>query len=143
MPSKPHYRLPGEAIFIVAPAEEDRFVLRRQLFRLGPGIHVFASGEELLPVVRPGDIGCVLIRADPQGADPIGTLNALRLAAPAMTSVVILPSQQIDLAPEASRAGAFEMLLDPVESGRLREAVSVALAASRERAGRSSGKTAP
>jgi two-component system nitrogen regulation response regulator GlnG len=143
MPPKPHYRLPGDVIYVVAADPEKRYVLERQLFRLGPGVLTFGSGDELLGAVRPDDLGCALVVPSPPVIDGIAVLDALRGAAPRLVPVVLLDPEQVGLAPEAHRAGAFDIALEPISPERLKEAVSTALAASRERIRESSRQGTP
>lgn len=133
MPPKPHYRLPGDVIFVVSPDAQRRYVMERQLFRLGPAVVTFGTGAELLDAIRSEDFGCVLIDPLPPAVDPVAILNALKTAAPRLVSVVIVSADEVDLAPAVHRAGAFDTPLAPVSADRLRDVVSTALAASRER----------
>jgi two-component system response regulator FixJ len=97
----------------------------------GHPVRPFASGNDLLAALRPGEAGCLIIDVRMPGLDGLEVQERLRRARIALPVIVITGHGDVPLAVRAMKAGALDFVEKPFTEEAILAAVRRALEISR------------
>lgn len=130
----------GETIFVV----DDDVLVRRSLevalSIAGFKIVQFASAQQFLAQIAPGQSGCVLVDIRMPGMDGLALQEELSRRHASMSVIIITGHADVPLTVRAMKAGALDVLEKPFSNEKLIAQVKSALAVAAERTAEASRK---
>src|SRR5262245_54085910 len=121
-----------ETVFVVDDDNGMRSSIRVLLKSVGQSAEPFASAREFLDFYQPNRAGCVILDSRMPGMDGLELQQELSRLGSTLPIIFLTGHADVQLAVEAMRRGAFDLLEKPVRDQALLDCVQRALARGRE-----------
>lgn len=120
-------RRPGPKLLVVDDEERQVAALCSNLRRIGYDVSGVTSGEAALAQLRASKFQLLLTDLQMPGLNGIELLRAARESDADLVAILMSGHATIDRAVEAMRAGAFDVVVKPFDTGRIESVLSRAL----------------